>query len=112
MVAAGITTGNIYLAIIAIFIGMLFLGFVRRRSKEVIVDERAEEVSGRAARLTHLIVTGFLGFLALLFLFAGYRSSEIYLISLGTVFCYIVCLSVAVYAMTFKYLDRKYSGKD
>jgi len=110
MVAVALTTGNIYLAIVGILIGTLFMALVKYRSKEVLVDERADEISGRAARITYTIVTVFLGLISLFMIYAGRLTSEVYLESLGTVFCYTVCLIVAIYSMSYKYLDRKYSG--
>lgn len=110
VVAIAITTGKTYLAIIGILIGTLFLLLVTHGSKAIIVDERVEAISGQAARLTYVIITILLGVLALLFIFAGRWSGEIYLESLGTIFCYIVCLSMAIYSVSYKYLDKKSGG--
>ena len=110
MVSIALTTGKTHLAIAGIATGVLILVLVKRRTKEVLVDERMDVISGRAARLTYVITTVFLAFLSLFLKFVGQRTSEIYLESLGTVLAYVVCLSVGVYSMSYKYLDRKYSG--
>jgi len=111
-VAIGVTTEKIYLAIIGIAIGILFLSLVKRRSKEITTDERIVSISGRAARLAFTIVTVTLSALSLLFIVIGRRTGDIYLEALGTVFSYIACLSIAVYSISYKYIEKSYDGED
>jgi uncharacterized membrane protein len=111
-VATGATSGNMYLALAGIVIGALFMAMVRRRSGEVYIDERVEALGGRAARATFVIMSVFLGFLSLVFIFIGRQSGDGGLEELGTVFCYVVCLNCAVYSITFKYFDREHGGEN
>ncbi len=110
IVAIGATSGNMFLALAGIAMGALFMALVRRRSGEVYFDERVEALGGRAARATFAVMSVFLGFLSLIFIFIGRRTGDGGLEALGTVFCYVVCLNCAIYSITFKYFDREHGG--
>jgi uncharacterized membrane protein len=103
---------NMYLALAGVGIGMLFLILVRRSVKAVTVDERISHISGRAARLTYAIVTTFIAFLSLFFISSGERTGEPYLEALGTILSYVALLSLAIYAMSYKFYSKQYGSKD
>jgi uncharacterized membrane protein len=103
---------NIYLAFAGVAIGMLFLILVRRTVKAVTVDERVSHISARAARLTYAIVTVLLAFLSLFFISTGQRTGEPYIEALGTILSYIALLSLAIYAMSYKFYSKQYGGED
>ena len=103
---------NAYLALAGVVIGMLFLVLVRRSVKTVTVDERVSHISGRAARLTYAIVTTLIALLSLFFIFSGQRTGDIYIEALGTILSYIALLSLAIYAMSYKFFSKQYGGED
>lgn len=103
---------NMYLALAGVAIGILFLALVRRRVNAVTVDERVAHISGRAARLTYAIVTTLLGLLSIFFISTGQRNGEMYIEGLGTVLSYIALLSLAIYAMSFKFYSKQYGAED
>ncbi|MFA5134986.1 MAG: DUF2178 domain-containing protein [Patescibacteria group bacterium] len=112
----GITTavafviGNLFLAIAGLLIGALFVFLVRQQYKHVIIDERVLNVSGHAARLTHLSSTLLLGIVALFLIFSGQQNDEFYVESLGVVISYVALFNITLYAIFFHYFNKKYGG--
>lgn len=111
-VALSVINNNSYLAYAGVGIGILFLTLVRRSVKAVTVDERVSHISGRAAWLTYAIVTMLMAFLSLFFIFSGERTGEPYIEALGTILSYIALLSLAIYAMSYKFYSKQYGSED
>lgn len=105
-VAIAVVYNNIILALFGVSIGMLFLFLVRRKTKAVLVDERIQTISGRAARLTYVILTITIALLSLI-----YIGNENYGM-LGTVLSYIALFSLALYSLSFRYISKKYGETD
>jgi uncharacterized membrane protein len=111
-VAIAVVYNNIILALAGVLIGMLFLFLVRKKTKVVLVDERIQNISGRAARLTYSILTVTVAFLSLIFIGGGRRLGEPNYEALGVILSYIALLSVALYALSYKYFSKKYGEAD
>lgn len=111
-VGIAVVENNTLLALAGVVIGILFLTLVRSRTKQVLVDERIKSISGYAARLTYMILTALLGLLSIFFISSGGRTDELYMEALGVILSYITLLSVAIYAMSYKFFEKKYGGND
>jgi len=113
-VAIAVVYNNIILALAGVFIGILFLFLVRKTTKTVLVDERIENISGKAARLSYAILTITLAVLSLLFITIGRKAvpPQAQLETLGITFSYITLLSLALYSLSYKYLSKRYGESD
>lgn len=107
-VAIAVIYNNIILALVGVVIGILFLFLVRKKTKAVLVDERIQNISGRAARLTYTILTITIAFLSLIFILGGRRLGEPNYETLGIIFSYIALFSMALYSLSYKYFSKKY----
>jgi len=105
---------NMVLALAGVLIGMLFIVLVRRRVRAVLVDERLENISGRAARWTYAILTVFIALLSLLLIMIGRRAvpQQEGIETLGIVFSYVALLNLALYSFSYKYFAKKYGDTD
>jgi len=110
--AISVINNNIYLALVGVLIGLLFLLFVRKKTKVVLVDERIQAIGGYAARITYIALTMILALLALFFMSVGKRTNEINYEALGTILSYITLLSLALYSLSYKYYSKKYGEED
>lgn len=104
------------LAVVTVVIGMLFLMIVRSRTA-ITIDERERTIRERAAHLTYAIFAPTIGIGAFLLslpydglspVFA--KGDFLYLQSLGMVFAYITLFLIAVYAISYYFVNRKLGG--
>lgn len=108
---------DIYLlAIVGIVTGMLFLSLFRSKIK-IKVDEREATVREKAAQLTYAIFAPTIGIGAFLLLIPANSGISVfskgeftYLESLGTVFAYLSLFLIAIYAISYHFLNKKYGG--
>lgn len=112
LVAISIINESFFLAFFGVAIGLLFLLLVRRKSEGVLVDERIEQIGGKAARVTFVIMTIFSVIMSIMFLLLSRQVGDPYAEALGAVFGYFSMLSLAVYSATYKYIESKYSAND
>jgi uncharacterized membrane protein len=73
------------------------------------VDERERAVREKTAQMTYAIVTPILGLGSFLILMMG-RGEFVFLQALGTILSYVTLFMIAVYAIAFHFLNRKYGG--
>ena len=116
LVASGVTQHNMILSVLAIFTGMLFLIIVKSKTK-IVIDEREKTIREKAAQLTYAIFAPTIGIGAFLMLFPSYsglavfsKGEFLYLESLGMVFAYLALFLIALYAISYYFLGRKYGG--
>jgi LPXTG-motif cell wall-anchored protein len=109
-VSTTVSINNFFLAIGGILIGMLFLFLVRRKTNQVMIDERIEIISGRAARSTYTITTMLLVVLSMFFIIQGGIRGDLYSESLGVALAFITLLNVALYSISFYYYNHRYGG--
>ena len=107
VVAAAINVNNFYLAITGVFIGILFNLLVRSKFRKKLVDERIENISGKASKMTYIIATIFLAILGLFLIFSGREHQDIYTEGLGVIFSYIAMFNLVIYAISFRYFNKK-----
>jgi uncharacterized membrane protein len=116
IVSVSVTIDSYLLAIITVLTGMLFMILVRSKTK-VVIDEREVSVREKAANLTYAIFTPVLGIGSFLLLLPSYggipvfsKGDFIFLESLGMVFAYLTLFLIAVYSISYFYLNRKFGG--
>ncbi len=116
LTSVSFTLKNSTLAIFAVLTGMLFLFFVRRKTK-LVIDEREKTIREKAAQITYSIFTPTLGIGSFLLLIPSYSGISVfskgdftYLESLGIVFAYLSLFLISIYSISYHYLNSKYGG--
>jgi uncharacterized membrane protein len=109
IVAIAVISDSFLLALFGVLTGMLFLILVRSKTR-ITVDERERTIREKAAQLTYAIYAPALGIAALLLTFLTKFGYD-HLGFLGTVLSYLTLLLIAIYAISFYFLNRKYSGR-
>jgi uncharacterized membrane protein len=116
IVAAATIRNSYLLAVTGVSTGMLFLILVRTKTK-IITDEREETIKEKAAQITYAIFAPTIGIGAFLLLFPSYSNLSVfskgeflYTESLGMIFAYLTLFLIAIYAISYHYLNRKYGG--
>jgi len=104
----------IVLALAGAFIGVLFLFLVRKKTKAVLTDERLQNISGRAARLTYIILTSVIAFFSLSFIIISRKAvpEQANYDQLGIILSYTTLFSLALYSLSYKYFSKKYGETD
>ena len=117
-VSAAAAQHSYLLAVIGVMTGMLFLWLVRSKAK-VTIDEREKTIREKAAQLTYAIFAPTIGIGAFILLVPSYSGLDVfakgeftYLESLGMVFAYLSLFLIAIYAISYHFLDNKYGGGD
>lgn len=116
IVSIAITKDSYLLAIIGVVIGMFFMIIVRSKTK-ITVDEREKTIREKAAQMTYAIFAPTIGIGTLLLLIPSYsglsvfsKGEFVYLESLGMILAYLTLFLIALYAITYHFLSRKYGG--
>lgn len=116
IIALAINSGSYLLSIAAILTGTIFLILVRSKTK-IKIDERETSIQEKAAKMTYAIFTPMIGISALLLLFPSKsgllvfsKAEFLYIESLGIVFAYLALFLIAIYAISYHFLNRKYGG--
>lgn len=116
VVAMASNQNSYLLAVIGVITGMLFLTLVRSKTK-IVVDERDRTLREKAAQLTYAIFTPTIGIGALILLIPSRSGLSVfskgefaYLDSLGVILAYLTFFLIAVYAISYHFLNRKYGG--
>lgn len=110
IVVIAVSVSNFYLAITGVLIGVLFMFLAKTRFKEVVVDERVVSVSGKASRVTYVIATLFFAVLGLFFILCYPGEHGAYMESMGILFNYVAMFLIAVYSISYYYINKKYGG--
>lgn len=116
IVSIAVNLDSYLLATVGVFTGMLFLALVRSKTK-IVVDERESTIREKAAQMTYAIFTPTLGIGAFLLLFPSLsklsvfsKGEFLFLESLGMIFAYLTLFLIAVYSISFYFLNKKYGG--
>lgn len=116
IVGLAVVHNSYLLSISGVLTGMVFMALVRSTTK-IRVDEREATVREKAAQLTYAIFAPTLGIGAFLLLLPSSGVSSVfakgefmYLESLGMVFAYLTLFLIAMYAISYHFLNRKYGG--
>lgn len=116
IVSVAVAQNSYLLAVIGVLTGMLFLILVRSKAK-ITVDEREKTIREKAAQLTYAIFAPTIGIGAFLLLIPSYsglsvfaKGEFVYLEALGMIFAYLALFLIAIYAISYHFLNRKYGG--
>lgn len=112
VVSTAITRENPYLAVSAVTIGMISMFLIKKRVKDVMVDEMIENIAGKAARVTYSVTVSVLALLSLIFMFSNLGSKDSYFYNLGIIFSYIVLFSMAIYSFAYYFYRKKYGSNE
>lgn len=118
IVSISVVSDSYLLAVIGVIIGMLFLILVKSKAK-IIADEREITIREKAAQMTYAIFTPTIGIGAFLMLIPSRSGISVfakgeftYLESLGMVFAYLTLFLIAIYAISYHFLNKKYGGSN
>lgn len=108
LVSVSVVQNSYILAVISVLTGMLFLTLVRKKA-HITVDEREKTVREKAAQMTYGIFAPTIA-LASFFLIMFSRGEFYYLEFLGMVLAYLALFLIALYALSYHFLNRRYGG--
>jgi len=116
IVCLAVISNSYLLATVGALTGMLFMTAMRLKTK-IGIDEREKTIREKAAQLTYAIFAPTIGIGAFLLLFPSLsrlsvfsKGEFIYLESLGMVFVYLTLFLIALYAISYFFINRKYGG--
>ena len=116
IVAMAVTRGSYLLSVVGVLTGMVFMVLVRSKAK-IKVDEREETVREKAAQMTYAIFAPTIAIGAFLLLIPSKSGLSVfskgefgYLESLGTILAYLALFLIAIYAISYHFLNKKYGG--
>lgn len=108
VVAVAVWLNNYLLAGAGLLTGLLFL-FVVPTNAPLAADEREQTIREKAAASTYAIYGGTIGAGAVILLLGAGRGF-VYLEALGLVFAYLTLFLIALYAVSYRFYNRKYGG--
>ncbi len=109
VIVAIATIRNSYLmAIFGVLTGMMFMILVRSKIK-ITVDERERTIREKAAQMTYAIFTPMLGIAALILTLMP-KDVPADLQNLGILLSYLTLFLIALYSVSFYFLNKKYGG--
>jgi len=116
IVGLSVSLDSYLLSSIGVFTGMVFLVLVRLKTKTTI-DEREKTVREKAAQLTYAIFAPTIGIGTFILLIPSHSGLAVfakgeffYLESLGVVLAYLSLFLIALYAISYFFLNQKYGG--
>ncbi|MDD3679278.1 MAG: DUF2178 domain-containing protein [Candidatus Shapirobacteria bacterium] len=116
IMAISLLRESFLLSTAGIVTGMLFLALARSKTS-ISLDEREKTIREKAANLTYAIFAPTIGIGAFLLLFPTHSGLSVfakgefyYLESLGMVFAYLALFLIAIYALSYHFLNKKYGG--
>jgi len=116
IVGLAVNRDSFVLAALGVLTGMVFMGLARSTTK-IRTDEREVKVQEKAARMAYAIFTPTLGLTAFLLLlpakggFSIFSGGEwLFVEALGMVFAYLSLFLIALYAISYHFLNKKYGG--
>lgn len=116
IVSVAVTRDSYLLAVVGVLTGMLFMALVRSKA-QIKTDERELAVQEKAARLTYSVFAPTIGIAAFLLLLPSQGGLSVfskgewfYTESLGMIFAYLSLFLVALYALSYYFLNKKYGG--
>jgi uncharacterized membrane protein len=108
IVAIAVNQNSYLLAAIGVITGMLFMILVRSKTK-ISIDEREKTIREKAAQMTYAIFAPTIGIGSFLIIMLA-RGEFYYLESLGMVLAYLTLFLIALYAISYHFISKKYGG--
>jgi uncharacterized membrane protein len=110
LISWAIVSGNAWIPIPVIIAALVIQLFVRRRVKEVVVDERVYSIAEKASLVAFRIFGIAAAVIGATLVALGWQSaSDLY--KIGLTLAYAVCGLLVIYYIAYIYYNRKYSGK-
>lgn len=100
-----VNTGNWYLLVVILITAWIFLSALKRKVKDVLVDERDYQIAGKAS-LHAMTIFNMIAVTAGLILYISGKDDPV-LFSIGNVLVYSACFLMFLYAVLFKIYVRK-----
>jgi len=108
VLAVAFNQHNIWLGLGAIGVGIIFLVLVRKKVKDILVDERVINVAGRAGAMTYRILTVVLAVGGMVLIIFGQRDNQEYFNALGLIFTYLAMFSMLIYSLSYWLYNQDY----
>lgn len=105
IISFSVARGNFIMAPLALAVAMVSLFILRKKVREIIVDERDEKISGKASYFSMMVFCTLAALAGITFFAIGKSSSELFLI--GQVLAYSACAILVLYSVSFYYFRRK-----
>ncbi len=116
IIAVSLFQDSFLLSTAGIITGLLFLLLVRSKTR-INIDEREKTIREKAANLTYAIFAPTMGIAAFLLLLPSKgglsvfsKGEWLYIESLGMILAYLTLFLIALYAISYHFLNRKYGG--
>lgn len=116
IVGLAVTRDSYLLALAGVITGMVFMAMARSRTKKI-TDEREAVMQEKAARMAYAIFAPTIGIGAVLLLLPSKsglgvfsKGEFLYIEGLGMVLAYLTLFLIAIYAISYFFLNRKYGG--
>ncbi len=116
VVSVAVIKNSYLLAIAGVLTGIVLMTLLRAQAK-IRTDERETVIQEKAARMTYAIFAPVIGIAALLLLLPSKggiavfsRGEWLYIESLGMIFAYVSLFLIALYAISYHFVNRKYGG--
>jgi uncharacterized membrane protein len=114
-VGLSVLQNSYFLALAGVLTGMLFMIIVRSKTK-IVTDEREKTIREKAAQATYAIFAPTIGIGSVLIIL--FTKGNLYFVkekfyfleSLGMVFAYLTLFLIALYAISYFFLNRRYGG--
>lgn len=111
-----VKSNSYLLSMAGVLTGMVFMILARSKAK-IKVDERETSIQEKAARLTYAVFAPTIGISSVLLLLPSKSGLAIfskgeftYTESLGMIFAYLTLFLIAIYAICYHFLNKKYGG--
>jgi uncharacterized membrane protein len=111
IMAVSVILGNWIVPIFAVIISLLILTVLRRRVKDIIVDERTYAISEKASRLTLQVISVGMALVGIILL-AIYRGENKTLTQVAYTLEYATCALLVVNYIAYYYYRNKLGGKN
>jgi uncharacterized membrane protein len=116
IVGLAVSRDSFILATIGVLTGMVFMGLARSTTK-IRTDEREVKVQEKAARVAYAIFAPTLGLSAVFLLlpakggFSVFSKGDwLFVEAIGLIFAYLSLFLIALYAISYHFLNKKYGG--
>ncbi len=106
-VSIAVTQDTYLLATAGVLTGMLFMLLAKSKAK-IRVDEREKAMREKAAQMTYAIFAPTIGLGSFLLIMLGKNIP--YLFTLGQVLAYLTLFLIALYSLSYHYVNKKFGG--
>ena len=116
IIAVSLISKIYLLSFFAVITGILFSSFIRFQNDSS-ADEREQSIKEKSANITYAIFISTLSLGTFIMMFPSAsglsvfsKGEFIYLESIGTIFAYLTLFLIALYSISYLFLNKKYGG--